>query len=150
MGTGNKKASPLGETFLSLDLVIALFVTYWGGLGSAVEEGAGSAGVDVDNFPFSCRVVPLNEAQVAARLRRAIARFNRKYCVLGDKSRCHEVFLIFLFLKSGSDVIYNENRIKLGYSNRESAAGLVGVRFFASSPRYVLATMSPRPLASSE
>ena len=31
---------------------------------------------------------------VAARLRRAIARSNRKYCVLGDKSRCHEVTTI--------------------------------------------------------
>ena len=28
---------------------------------------------------------------VAARLRRAIARSDRKYEVLGDKSRCHEV-----------------------------------------------------------
>ena len=27
----------------------------------------------------------------AARLRRAIARSDRKYCVLGDESCCHEV-----------------------------------------------------------
>ena len=31
-----------------------------------------------------------------ARLRRAIARFNRKYDVLGDKSRRHEVLLTFI------------------------------------------------------
>ena len=32
---------------------------------------------------------------LAARLRRAIARYNRKYCVLGDRSRCHEVLSVF-------------------------------------------------------
>ena len=44
-----------------------------------------------------CSVEARNSKQMVhqkifgARLRRAIARFHRKYRVLGDKSRCHEV-----------------------------------------------------------
>ena len=47
-------------------------------------EGAGTA-ISLVNVDFTGFLV-------AARLRRAIARSNRKHRVLGDRSRCHEVF----------------------------------------------------------
>ena len=57
------------------------------------------AGVEVDTISYNTASDVHDvenssmEKKFAARLWRAIARSNRKYGVLGDRSRCHEVYI---------------------------------------------------------